>query len=104
MTIDRTTWEAIASYMDDDIRETVHAELAPCTPDAFLKRYCQLDEDFLPGLLKVEFYEVHEAVMMDEPIIVYRNVSTSNGEWDLKACEKLCREAGLADEWTAADG
>lgn len=23
-------WDAIASYMDDEIRETVHAELAPC--------------------------------------------------------------------------
>ena len=24
-------WEAIAAYMNDDIREQVHAELAPCT-------------------------------------------------------------------------
>ena len=38
-TLDQSTLDAIAIYMDDDIRETVHAELAPCTPDEFLTRY-----------------------------------------------------------------
>lgn len=45
---------AIASYMDDDIRETVHAELAPCTNDQFLARYLELDPDF-EDLLVSEF-------------------------------------------------
>lgn len=35
----------IASYMDDEIREIVHSELAPCTHEEFLKRYLELDED-----------------------------------------------------------
>nr|DAP93161.1 MAG TPA: hypothetical protein [Caudoviricetes sp.] len=35
-------FDAAGALMDDDIREEVHAELAPCTPQAFFDRYCQL--------------------------------------------------------------
>lgn len=45
----------IAMYMDDNIREKVHDELAPCTPHEFLKRYCELDETFI-DVLKSEFH------------------------------------------------
>ena len=38
--------DVIGNYMDDDIRETVHAELAPCEPEEFLKRYLELDPEF----------------------------------------------------------
>ena len=44
----------IASYMDDDKREEVHTELAPCTNEEFLKRYLELDPEFAV-LLKNEF-------------------------------------------------
>lgn len=37
--INQELMNTIASYMDDDKRETVHAELAPCEPEEFLKRY-----------------------------------------------------------------
>lgn len=47
-------WDAIVSYMDDDLREQVHAELAPCTNEEFLNRYLELDPDF-ETLLDVEF-------------------------------------------------
>lgn len=40
--IDNTSWQNVASYMDDDIRERVHSELAPCTEEKFLQRYCAL--------------------------------------------------------------
>ena len=46
--------ENIASYMNDDIREEVHFELAPCSNEEFLKRYCELDSSF-EDLLKDEF-------------------------------------------------
>ena len=46
--------DTIASYMDDDKREQVHAELAPCEPEEFLKRYLELDPDF-EELLNNEF-------------------------------------------------
>lgn len=46
--------DTIATYMDDEIREDVHVELAPCTPEKFLRRYVELDPDF-KELLKAEF-------------------------------------------------
>jgi hypothetical protein len=52
--ITKSKFEAIASYMNDEIREVVHAELAPCTETEFLKRYLELDEDFY-NLLNSEF-------------------------------------------------
>lgn len=33
------TMEVIAEYMDDEIREAVHAELAPCNDEEFLTEY-----------------------------------------------------------------
>ena len=46
--------DTIATYMDDEKREQVHFELAPCAPEAFLKRYVELDPNF-EELLKNEF-------------------------------------------------
>ena len=46
--------DAIAVYMDDEKREKVHFELAPCDPEDFLKRYLELDPDF-EEVLKSEF-------------------------------------------------
>ncbi len=37
--------KTLANYMDDDIREKVHAELAPCTEAQFVKRYAELHEE-----------------------------------------------------------
>lgn len=50
-------WNTIASYMDDDIREQVHDELAPCSNTEFLKRYLELDPKF-EKVLQQEFNEV----------------------------------------------
>ena len=36
----------IATYMDDDIRERLHAEICGCTNEEFLKQYLELDPDF----------------------------------------------------------
>ncbi len=38
-------WDTIVSYMDDDIREQIHGELAPCTEEAFWARYVELDPE-----------------------------------------------------------
>lgn len=46
--------EMIATYMDDEIRERVHFEIAPCTNEEFVKRYVELDPDF-EELLSSEF-------------------------------------------------
>lgn len=44
----------IAIYMDDEKREQVHFEVAPCEPEEFLRRYLELDPDF-ETVLKSEF-------------------------------------------------
>jgi hypothetical protein len=36
----------ITFYMDGGIRERIHFEMAPCEPEAFLKRYLEIDPDF----------------------------------------------------------
>lgn len=46
--------DTIATYMDDDIREDLHFELAPCTPEEFLKAYVKRVPSF-EELLKIEF-------------------------------------------------
>ena len=46
--------EIIASYMDDEIREQVHAEIAPCSNGEFIKRYLEVDES-LADILEREF-------------------------------------------------
>lgn len=48
------TWYNISTYMDDEKREEVHFELAPCSRQKFLDRYLELDPDF-EILLKEEF-------------------------------------------------
>lgn len=52
--IDNNVMDAIAALMDDETREKVHYELAPCSNAAFLKRYCELEPDF-EKVLKSEF-------------------------------------------------
>ncbi len=47
-------WENIVSYMYNNYREDVHAELAPCTRAEFLTRYLELDTAF-SIVLKQEF-------------------------------------------------
>ena len=49
--VNQVSLDEIAGYMNDEIREQVHAELAPCTPEEFLTRYLQLDCEFIKLLL-----------------------------------------------------
>lgn len=46
--------EAIVGYMDDDIRENVHNDLAPCSEEEFLDEYVNRDPEF-EKLLHEEF-------------------------------------------------
>lgn len=52
--VNQVMLDDIATYMDDEIREQVHCELAPCMPEEFLTRYLQLDPEF-EELLSSEF-------------------------------------------------
>lgn len=53
-TLTQKEMDTIASYMDDEIREDLHDEIAPCEPEEFLKKYVERDPDF-EELLKNEF-------------------------------------------------
>lgn len=44
----------IATYMDDEIRETIHSKLAPCEPEEFISAYLDADPCFVE-LLEQEF-------------------------------------------------
>ena len=52
--IDDELMETIAAYMDDDIREALHFDLAPCSNEDFLKAYCK-EDPWLSELLWSEF-------------------------------------------------
>jgi len=42
---ERGLWDAVVNMMDDDTREAVHRELAPCAELEFLTRYLELAPD-----------------------------------------------------------
>lgn len=51
---DPVKFDACVPLMDDDVREEVHMELAPCTDQEFFDRYCELHlekfgDDFEPN-------------------------------------------------------
>lgn len=52
-----------AGFMNDSLREKVHAELAPCTNDQFVQRYCQLDPSFadtMYGEFNIDVSDIHQ--------------------------------------------
>ena len=52
--LNKDLWDAIVGYMDDDIRENVHNDLAPCSEEEFLDEYVNRDPEF-EKLLHEEF-------------------------------------------------
>ena len=44
---ERNLWDVIVNMMDDDIREAVHADLAPCTDAESLADYLRRSADGL---------------------------------------------------------
>lgn len=52
-----------ANLMKDALREKVHSELAPCTNDQFVQRYCQLDPSFADTMLNefnIDVNDIHQ--------------------------------------------
>jgi hypothetical protein len=39
---ERNLWDAVVQMMDDETREKVHDEIAPCTEHEFLERYLEI--------------------------------------------------------------
>lgn len=45
--LENNLWDAVVEMMDDETRERVHYELAPCTEEEFLNRYLEIAPDDL---------------------------------------------------------
>ena len=54
ITLTMSLLDDIATCMDDEKREEIHNEFAPCEPIVFLKEYLKIDPDF-EALLNSEF-------------------------------------------------
>ena len=44
---ERNLWEAVVAIMDDDVREAVAGDMAPCSEEAFLREYLKRANDDL---------------------------------------------------------
>ncbi len=56
-------WDAIVSFMNDDIREEVHGLLAPCTEKEFLREYVKRDvgfADLLYSEFSIDFFDLQD--------------------------------------------
>lgn len=47
---DTALFELAVNYMDDDKRESLHREIAPCTNNEFIIAYCRKDPEFVEFL------------------------------------------------------
>lgn len=45
-TLTQRELDCVAVSMDDDIREQIHSDIAPCEPGEFLTAYLSADRDF----------------------------------------------------------
>lgn len=55
MKMNNELMELVATYMDDEIRERVHFELAPCAAQEFYDRYIELDPDFEENVKQIMY-------------------------------------------------
>lgn len=56
---DDNIWKAIVNFMNDDIREIVHNEAAPCSKRYFIELYIEKDPEFeqvLAEEFSIEWY------------------------------------------------
>lgn len=70
----------IARFMNDDIREELHRELAPCSPDEFIRAYLQRDPDFVNVLEETFRWEDDEDAEDPEEFVRELFDSTSDTE------------------------
>lgn len=48
--------------------------------------------------------ETEEKKENEEKTEMKYEVETENGEWNYEECQRMCEDAGLSEEWAAADG
>lgn len=52
--ISKEQMDIIATYMDDEIRERLHSEMAPCEPEDFLRAYIEEDPELKDILIELD--------------------------------------------------
>lgn len=85
----------IATYMDDEIREDLHFQLAPCSSEYFLEKYLEQDPEFRM-LLEHEFNIKTEDCFTPEEDIPYP-LCSGRGWEKCKTCQ-LARDMELPGE------
>lgn len=93
-------WDAITAYMNDDIREQIHAELAPCTAKEFLDRYLELDPDF-QDLLDSEFSSSYVNAALLDRTYYFPNIDREEAFFgsQMPICVDRKELEHLADGW-----
>ena len=64
--ITKEDMDNLASYMDDGIRETLHTELSPCTPEEFIYAYLEKDPDFWDILVDEFEFKAYGYCIIDD--------------------------------------
>lgn len=86
-------WQSLADYMDDDIREGVHADLSPCTRTEFLSEYIRRDPNWFGtsymGVVSIEvpvdsraMSEVIKATTTWHPMMILEDVQSIADLWE----------------------
>lgn len=70
-------WEDIVNYMEDEFRENVHYDLAPCTNREFLLEYCERDASF-PTFLE-QRYDIVMPYDLDFPYMSLDELESLDG-------------------------
>ena len=73
--------QTIAVYMDDDIREAVHNDLAPCTHDEFIAEYLKRDPEFIVTLEQEFSFEADGEPEFSLYHVVDRPDGDGAGDW-----------------------
>lgn len=103
-TIKINNFDAISSYMNDEIREDVHMDMAPCSDGEFLAEYLERDPEFRT-LMQHEFGEVLQSFIDGtKPVFVcygviadFSGVSDSHYIEDSEIVDEIIR----AEEWAS---
>ena len=91
--VNSRSWQNLADYMDDDIRESVHADLSPCTRTEFLSEYIRRDPDWFGidymGVIAIEVpvdsrstEEATRATTTWHPTVILDDVQTIADLWE----------------------
>ena len=94
--LDKNLWDAIVTYMNDDIREDVHFDLAPCSEEEFLDEYVKRDPEFekllksseLKWRSKMRVYKLLRKLSDGNlyPLFIHKTYSTPINEWIQAEC------------------